>query len=424
MSKTRIEQMLQECLDGYEAGLTPEECLSAYPRSRVELEPLLRQALSLRVAYATSPREEFRHQAREQLMFAAGRDVELALASEPDANFMLQERTRFLNVAGAAAQEALRDVAPPRLAFWINARRRLLEAAAGTAPAPARRFGVALRYSLSAVFVAIAIAVAALAPLGSNSPDSPDAALAAIEADLNSIERRTQQGEAISGAELDDLADRTTLIANSIDQFDAARAEKIGGLSVRLLEVSRQISPDPKVTEAQQQLTEVQQRFGTTASVSPTIAAAIAEPTDEPALAVTEEPGPAPTPEPLQPGEVRVTETDDNTLGLTWQQVSTTNVSFVMPDDWALITVEEDEDGVLRQTGDILAFQTSGETPIIVLITDLGETIARIDSGVALTLRGRGVDGDTIAPETSDDLGEIGLALYWFVQSISTTGAP
>jgi hypothetical protein len=423
MSKTRIEQMLQECLDGYEAGLTPEECLSAYPRSRVELEPLLRQALSLRVAYATSPREEFRHQAREQLMFAAGRDVELALASEPDANFILQERTRFLNVAGAAAQEALRDVAPPRLAFWINARRRLLEAAAGTAPAPARRFGAALRYSLSAAVVVIAIAVAALAPLGgSDSPDSPDAALAAIEADLNSIERRTQQGEAISGAELDDLADRTTLIANSIDQFDAARAEKIGGLSVRLLEVSWQIQPDPKVTEAQQQLAEVQQRFGTTASTSPTIAAAIVETTDEPALAVSEEPGLAPTPEPLRPGEVRVTETDDEEYGLTWQQVSTTDVSFVIPDGWDLITVEEDEDGVLRQVG-TLAFDTGGDKPVIVLVTEYGQAIGQV-SGVALQLRGPGVDGDTIAPETLADLGEIGLALHHFVLSISTTGAP
>ena len=65
MSKARIEQMLQECLDGYEAGLTPEECLSAYPAHRVELEPMLRQALSLRVAYATSPSDEFRHQTRD-----------------------------------------------------------------------------------------------------------------------------------------------------------------------------------------------------------------------------------------------------------------------------------------------------------------------------------------------------------------------
>jgi hypothetical protein len=221
---------------------------------------------------------------------------------------------------------------------------------------------------------------------------------------------------------LDDLADRTTLIANSIDQFDAARAEKIGGLSVRLLEVSWQIQPDPKVTEAQQQLAEVQQRFGTTASTSPTIAAAIVETTDEPALAVSEEPGLAPTPEPLRPGEVRVTETDDEEYGLTWQQVSTTDVSFVIPDGWDLITVEEDEDGVLRQVG-TLAFDTGGDKPVIVLVTEYGQAIGQV-SGVALQLRGPGVDGDTIAPETLADLGEIGLALHHFVLSISTTGAP
>ena len=70
MSKKRIEELLQECLDGYDAGLTPEECLSAFPGERAELEPLLRQALSLRVAFANSPSEDFRLDARQKLMFA------------------------------------------------------------------------------------------------------------------------------------------------------------------------------------------------------------------------------------------------------------------------------------------------------------------------------------------------------------------
>jgi hypothetical protein len=59
-----IQQQLQECLDGFDGGLTPEECLSAYPRARAELEPLFRQALSLRVAFAASPKPELRFGAR------------------------------------------------------------------------------------------------------------------------------------------------------------------------------------------------------------------------------------------------------------------------------------------------------------------------------------------------------------------------
>ena len=424
MSNTRIEQMLQECLDGYEAGLTPEECLSAYPRSRVELEPLLRQALSLRVAYATSPGEEFRHQAREQLLFAAGRDVELALANEPDPNFILQERTRFLNVAGAAAQEALRDVPPPRLAFWINARRRLLEAAASTSPSPGRRIGSAMRYSLSAAVVAIAIAVGAYASLsGGGSPSSADAQLAALEEQIMRVERLTLEGQPVSAGELEELADRTSQITSSLSEQDLERAEKIGGLILRQQEVARQFSPDqPDLAEAQQKLAEAQQKLDSAKGVTPTVAAAAAASTEEPAVAVTEDPEPTPTPDPLEPGEVLITSADDDDYGLTWQRVTTTNVTFVIPDDWDLITVQEDENGVPRQIG-TLAFQTSGETPIIVLVTDYGQAIAQVD-GVALQLRGPGVDGDTIAPETLAARGEVGLPLHHFVLSINTTGTP
>jgi hypothetical protein len=145
--------------------------------------------------------------------------------------------------------------------------------------------------------------------------------------------------------------------------------------------------------------------------------------TDEPALAVTEEPGLAPTPEPLQPGEVRVTETGDDEYGLIWQQVSTTEVSFVISSDWRLLGVERDQNGTLHQTGSFLRVDTPGETPIIIIVTQDGQAIAQVSS-VALTLRGPGVDGDTIAPETLASLGEIGLALHHFVLSISTTGAP
>jgi hypothetical protein len=356
-------------------------------------------------------------------MFAAGRDVKLALASEPDPNFILQERTRFLNVAGAAAQEALRDIPPPRLPFWVNARRRLLEAAASSSPAPARHFGSALRYSLSAAVVAIAIAVVALAPLGgANAPQSADAQLAALEEQIIQVELASQQGQAVSGAQLDDLADRTSQITNTLDEFDLERADKIGGLIIRQQEVAKQVSPDePELASSQQKLAQAQSKIES-AKGSPTAALAVVEATEEPAVVATAEPEPTPTPAPLQAGEVRTELASDDDYGLTWQQVTTNNISFVMPVDWRLLTVEEDQNGVPTQTASVIGIATSGDA-IMIIISPYGETHAQI-SGVSVQLRGRGVDGDTIPAAALADLGEIGVALHHFVLSIDTTDTP
>jgi hypothetical protein len=420
MSKARIEQMLQECLDGYEAGLTPEECLSAYPAHRVELEPMLRQALSLRVAYATSPSDEFRHQTRENLMFAAGRDVQLALSSEPDPSFVQQGRARFLNVAGATAQEALRDVPPPRLAFWINARRRLLEAA-GTTPTPARRFAGMLRYSLTVAVLAIAIGVGAYVSLDNGATPSADAQLAALEQRITNLQQRTLQGQPVTAGELEDLAEQTSQITSALDGQDLARAEKIGGLIVKQQELAQQ-ADGPELAGAQQKLDEAQQKLSETTGVTPTVAVAVVETTETlPTPAVTQEPTSVPTPEPFGPDEVRVEASDDGTLGLTWQSVTTENVSFVMPENWRLLGVEEGEDGNLTQTGTFLRVDTDGDIPVVVVVAESGETTAQVN-GVALQLRGPGPDGATIAASTlADNLGEIGLALHNFVLSIEVT---
>ena len=429
MNKARIEQMLQDCLDGYEAGLTPDECLSAYPDRRGELEPMLRHALSLRIAYATSPSDEFRHQAREQLMFAAGRDVKLALTREPDPNFILQERTRFLNLAGAAAQEALRDVPPPRLTFWVNARRRLLEAASSTTPAPARRFGSALRYSLTAVIVGITIGIVAFASLGGGSTtDSPDAQLAALEQQIIQLEQRTQQGQPVAASELEDLIDKTNSITSTIDNLDLERADKIGGLILRQQDIAKQaLSDEPARAEAQQKLLEAQQKLGSVKDASPTTAAAIVGATGEPVETATA--APEPTPKPLDADEVRVELASDDVLGqfgqdygLVWQQVTTANFSFVMPDGWRLL-VDPDEDGVLRLNGTFLALETDGESPIIVLIDRQGQTLALVN-GVQLQLRGPGPQGVTIPAVTLADFGEVGPPLHTFVLSISLTDNP
>ena len=96
MSSKKIEDLLQQCLEGYDGGMTPDECLSAFPAQRSVLEPLLRQALTLRMSYASAPSEGFMARAKESLMFHAGRDVVTAMSVEPNEDFKMDARQRLI----------------------------------------------------------------------------------------------------------------------------------------------------------------------------------------------------------------------------------------------------------------------------------------------------------------------------------------
>ena len=56
MTSKHIEELLQQCIAAFDSGISPEECLGMFPAQRAELEPLFRQAISLRVAFAAAPR--------------------------------------------------------------------------------------------------------------------------------------------------------------------------------------------------------------------------------------------------------------------------------------------------------------------------------------------------------------------------------
>jgi hypothetical protein len=426
MKKMRIEEMLQHCLDGYEAGLTPEECLSAYNGDRATLEPLLRQALSLRVAYASAPSEEFRRDARAKLMFAAGMDVSQALSSEPDPEFVAETRTRFLNVAGAAAQEALRDVPPPRLAFWINARRLLLSRAA--APQPSRRFTLAMRYGVSAAVVVIALAVATLALFIDNSQQSNVAELAVLEQQITNLE---QQDE-VSASQLLGVTRRLNAIAGRLDDEPAIEvAQKLEGLTARS-ELLAEVAPAvPEVVQAQEELDEAQQKlreFAASVTASPTQTTALVPPTQVPASptpSATAVPQPTPTRIPGSAGLVRMAPTEDETYGLAWLQVSTGKASFLMPANWRLLNVSADENGVLSLNATYLGIDTGGETSVILLVVpETGQVNAPI-TGISVPLRAPGPDGQVVAPEVlakATELAgvdeEVVLALHHFLLSI------
>lgn len=448
MSKD-IQQLLQDCLEGYDAGLTPEECLMAYPAARAQLEPLFRQAISLRVAYAASPRPEFKFQAREKLLFAAGRDVTVALSSEPSEEFVTTTRQRLLNRAGATAQEALRDVPPPQLPFWANARRHLLEVAATAPPKPQPSMSIALRSALSAAVVVLAVAIAGagffLQDTPANQP-SLAAELNFLTEQMNTYEQLRASGQPVSASLLDDLAIRTSRLA---EQYAAASPnsdamEKLPELIQRQQSfLAEEGSLDETLAAAQARLNEADQRLAA-ANAAET---ATAEPTNTPdtsvAIAPTTEPTVEPTPEPVATEEIEVPdvaivtseelssrqvvvqfETSETALGLSWLRVTTDSLTFVMPDSWSITNLEEDENGIVVIETDALFIQTDIDGMMLIVSTLNGE-VNTAAGGEAYMLRGEGENGTTVTPEELikiTGLADNWASLYNMLVSLKLTG--
>src|SRR3954468_22194544 len=269
MSK-KLEDLLQQCLEGYDGGMTPDECLSAFPEQRAELEPLLRQALTLRMSYASAPSERFMARAKESLMFAAGRDVVAAMSVEPSADFKMDARQRLIMAGGAAVQESLRDVPPPRLPFWVNARARMLEAAKNPPaprPRPVLTGSPALSMSLAGIVAAVAIAGAAFFTTQGGQP-SAAAEFAAIERQVSTIEQQQRDGVFVSPDLLADITKRTNDLAARLKDGDSSQSFvtlSLQPLIDRQWEVIRAASfikpPVGEPTEARQQIQAAQNQL-------------------------------------------------------------------------------------------------------------------------------------------------------------------
>jgi hypothetical protein len=434
MVRKDIQQLLQECLEGYDAGLTPEECLSAYPRLRAELEPLFRQAISLRVAYAASPSREFRYRAREKLMFAAGRDVTTALSAEPDPQFVSSTRQRLLNRAGATAQEALRDVPPPRLPFWMNARRRLLETAASAPPRPAHA-PMTIRYALSAAVIVLAMAIAGAGFFLQGSPvnhrtENASAELNYISDKLEDYEQLKASGQVVSSSMLDDLATRTKDLVEkstteSPDQEVLAKLPELIDRQRQLAEDDDE-SNDQALASVQQRLNEADQQVAAAAVVSPSPeptstedASAVAptpektvEPTAEPTETATATPEATETvtlpaldpvdPSTLSHGQI-VKQLDPNIVLLDqhWMRVTTDALRFPMPESWVITNMITDENGLaMLNSQDYLLIKTDVDGLTLIVANSSGKVDTVID-GRQYTLR---EPGPSAAPMAPDDL--------------------
>jgi hypothetical protein len=444
VSKDRLESLLQECLSAYDQGLSPEECLSAFPEYRAALEPLLRQALNLRVAFAVAPSEGFREQTRERLLFAAGRETSQAFSAEPDARYVQHARARFLRAAGAPAMEALRDVPPPRLPFWVNARRRLLDAATRPLPRQTPRPAmVAVQRGLSFAVVFLAIAVAGLAYVTSQSnPTSVSAEFAALDQQLKQVEQQVAAGEAVPNAVIVDLSKRTSQLVEKLNDqgTPAPLAVQLPAIIERQKDVVSAAvsegSPAPELMEAQQELaqTEAKVRILAARVDQPT-----AEPTTQPQSTTQANPsptanasasptattGPTATPGPLQPGQVSIALVrGDTTFGLTWTEVRTSTIRFLIPSTWTVSGVNMVA-GIATLETDLIRIDgvSNGISAIVLVNTRSGEVNAIVD-GKPLLLRSEGPNGQAISVATLvEQTGPASPAIFRLVGSIELFGS-
>lgn len=483
--------MLQDCLAAYESGVSPRECLSAFPEHQAELEPMLRQALSLRVAFAASPSEEFRtaardrmlfaagsqtraafeikpspqfvRSARERFMFVAGRDAVKALDAQPSEAYVASARDRFLQAAGASTQEALRAVPPPRLTFWVNARRRLLEAAANPAPqrrsAPSLTF--ALRTGLSSAVIVLAIAVSGLAYMASQGrPQSVTAerALFELEEDITQVENQARSGELIPAHIIIELSKRTTELSQKLAEQPAAApvADKLPEIILRQQAVVSQAatvnSTTPELLQASQNLVQAEQNVRLFAAAVTPIAApptqppaptatapavpVVVEPTQAPAAtatapaaptapAATSVPTTSSTPAPLLAGQIRATSLpNDHLYELDWMRLETTEISFLVPANWKVPGIAFSATGTGTLGSSTLRIDSPDATVLVIVNMKTGLAQAIINDK-AVALRAEGTYGQPIDLASLVTLaGPSTPALYRLVESIELTAPP
>ena len=435
MSSDNIQLLLQECLSAYEGGRSPEECLSVFPEQRHVLEPLMRQALRLRVAYASAPRPEFRREMREKLLFAGGREVTHAYGAEPDSRFVSHVRQRLIYHAGAEAQEALRAVPPPHLPFWVNARRRLLESAA--APSPRLRTAglpmtLMFRTALSAAVVVLAFAVAGLTYLTLQpESDSVGAQIASLEHQLDELEEQTAAGQVVSPTVLIELTRKTNELVEKLnDQPSTPLTASLPDIIERQRDVVTAAVVDspaaaPELMQAQAQLNQVEEKVKVLASRAETPAPeATPESTAAPSRTATATPKPSATatPAPILARQVRIRLLpSDTTYGLSWTRVQTAAMSFVIPTTWDVTNVTVDSSGLAILDSDWLLI--AGRDTRIAVNIRTGE-ITSVVNGVRLGLREEGKFGKVIDAETlTNEAGTIAPTIQHMLSSLEIGGS-
>ena len=436
MNKKPLAELLQECLSGFDAGLSPEQCLSAFPERRADLEPLFRQALSLRVAFAASPRQEYRETSKEKVLFAAGKDISAALAQEPDPEFVHETRQRLIRAGGHSVHEALREVPPPHLPFWVNARRRLLEAAQEPTRQPSRRqpMALALRTGLTATVVVLALVVAGVAFMASSGskPVSVSAQFELLNQDLSQLEAQAQAGVLIEPSVLSELSQRTT---NLVARIDESQGDAVVDKLPEIIERQRVIvlaatenSLNQDIEKAHLQLNQAEEkveeiRLAAAPADEPDLSQTQTDPTPTISSSLDPTPTPAPTTSgALAPDQVRVSPTSsDTTYGLAWQAIETVNLHVAIPSTWAVTVPNLDDSGV--GTLEVSTIRVDGPDIIIIIQVDSGGMHAILGE-LVIVLRTEGPDGVLVTADELVAAGPLALELTHVLETIVFNGLP
>jgi hypothetical protein len=353
------------------------------------------------VAFAATPREEFRSSAKQALMFATGRDLSEAFQAEPDPAFKNLARYRLMQAAGSGVQEALRDVPPPRLPFWMNTRRRLL--AASSRPRPKAHSGgeFALRASLSLAMVLLAVALGAVLYIAEMTSPSAAEELAKLEQQIDSVEHRARTGQTVKGTELDKLSRKTSELASRVNP-EAPEARRLAEAIDRQQEVVSQARIEQataaELAQAQAKLREAEEIV-----VAAVATSAVTSPTPAATQTARASPTPAVTPPstpPLGDNQVLIRpDPTDNFLGRAWRTVESSKLSLVLPADWQLIGAQTNEQGLAILSGSTFGVTVPGDTPMTMTVDiNTGRVDATIN-GRPQVLRGAGVNGAILPPE-------------------------
>jgi hypothetical protein len=307
----------------------------------------------------------------------------------------MDARQRLIMAGGAAVQESLRDVPPPRLPFWMNARVRMLEAAKNPPPPQPRPVLVgrpALSMSLAGIVAAVAIAGAAFFTTQGGQP-SAAAELAAIERQVSTIEQQQRDGIFVSPDLLADITKRTNDLAARLKDGDPSQTFVTLSLQPLIDRqwdlIQRNSSIKPPVgdlNEAREQIQAAQNQLLAAEEKVQTIKSAISppasslptngtQPAQQPSSAnnQTQQGGntrpssqsQAPTqptvpafPQsqaavgPVPAGQVRIRGLSNDTTGnMNWIEVRTSDIKFAAPANWSIVGIVQDANGIATLGG-------------------------------------------------------------------------
>jgi hypothetical protein len=250
-----------------------------------------------------------------------------------------------------------------------------------------------------------------------------------ISEQVRTYEQLRANGQVVSPSLLDDLAARTNRLA---EQYSAAspNSELIEQLP-DLIDRQQTLlngADSEMLAAAEERLEEADEQVETTDDETPE-PIATETPDISVAIAPTSEPSREPTVKPTATEEITVPtveivdadelgprqlvlqyDADETALGIRWWRVTTSTLTFVIPESWEILELDTDEDGLAVLPANAIFIKTDVDDMILIISTEDGEVNTVVD-GEQFTLRTEGADGEVLSTESLADI--TGLAENW-----------